>query len=59
MALVKISDELYKRAARAAKANPVEYPTIKNFVEKAVMDRLGNRRDMLSEVVKIVKRKKW
>ncbi len=59
MAIVKISDELYKRAARAAKSNPIEYPSIKNFVEKAVVAKLSHRLDTLGEVVKLVKRKRW
>ncbi len=59
MALVKISDELYKRAVKAAKSNPIEYPTTKNFVEKAVLYKLGNRQDVLSEVVRLVKKKRW
>lgn len=39
--LVKINAELYKLAKNAAKTNSLEYPSMKNFVEKAVKRLVG------------------
>jgi hypothetical protein len=42
MALVDIDDELKKEVMKAVAENPVDYPTIKNFCDKAVQKQLEN-----------------
>ena len=51
MALVDIDDELKKRVEQAIRENPVDYPTIKNFCDKAIQRQLENldRRKKASE----------
>ena len=40
MTQVNIDDELYKQVSEFVQKDKIEYPTILNFVEKAVRDKL-------------------
>ena len=44
MALVDIDDNLKKEVMKAVAENPVDYPTIKNFCDKAIQKQLENLR---------------
>ena len=43
-ALIKINRELYEAIRIIVRKNPVEYPTMKHFVEKAAMNLVGSRK---------------
>lgn len=46
MDVTKISEEIYKRILDITRKNKIEYPSIKNFVDKACLkelDRLDNK----------------
>ena len=41
--MVNLNDELYKEVSEFVDNNEVDYPTIQNFVNKAVKDKLKKR----------------
>ncbi len=40
MTNVNLDDELYKQVSEFVKNDKIEYPSLQNFVEKAVRDKL-------------------
>ena len=40
--MVNLNKDLYKEISKIVKTNEIEYPTIKNFVEKAVLNEIKN-----------------
>lgn len=43
-ALIKINRELYEAIRLIVKKNPVEYPSMKHFVEQAAMSLVGSKK---------------
>ena len=41
MVMVNLNDELYKEISELIKNNSIDYPTIKNFVEKAAKKEIS------------------
>jgi len=64
VSLVKIDSELYDKASEIVKLNPIDYPSIKNFVEVSVRDQINairynveNMKQIVSKDGKLVKKK--
>lgn len=61
VSLVKIDSKIYDDVSEIVKANPIDFPTIKNFIEIAVRNHLdlikyniGNREDIISPKGEII-----
>ena len=49
MTQVNVDDGLYGEAKVIADANTIEYPTTKNFIDKAVQEKLQRIKDQKTE----------
>jgi len=45
MTMVDIDNELYQKIGKAIKNNKVEYPSVKNFIDKSIKNNLEKIKD--------------
>jgi hypothetical protein len=56
MTMVALSDELYEKARTISEKYPIHYPSIKNLIDKIVMEHIDEYEENLSGVVSDAKR---
>ena len=57
MPIVEINEELYEQVRKIVEICKVDYPSIKNFIDRAVREKV--KIDMIREKEAEIKRKKW